>query len=98
MLHRQRRETTWPHRRYDVLKTELPQLTGRLGLAQAAELLGMVHQGPLTMQSMIFEPRSMTLHLALGQPPTTARPFVRVDLAELFRWRPEPSPAQAGER
>ena len=77
----------WPCRRYDILSRESTRLHGRLGVGQAAELLGMVHQGPLTMQSMIFEPGSMRVHLALGAPPTTSGPYRTLDAGRLFRRR-----------
>jgi hypothetical protein len=39
-----------------------------------------------TLQTMIFEPASLKLHLAVGyDPPATAKPLVTLDLAELFR-------------
>jgi len=78
----------WPCRRYQTVSRELARLHGRLGAVQAAEVLAMVHQGPLTMQSMIFEPGAMRVHLALGAPPTTLRPYVTLDAGRLFRWRP----------
>ncbi|MCK4300010.1 MAG: hypothetical protein KAX80_10785 [Planctomycetes bacterium] len=77
-----------PCRRYDILGRELARLHGRLGVTQAVELLGMVHQGPLTMQSMIFEPGAMRVHLALGLPPTTSGPYRTLDAGRLFRWQP----------
>lgn len=75
-------------RRYGILGRELLRLRGRMGVPQAAELLTMVHQGPLTMQSMIFEPRSMRVHLALGRPPACFRPYVTLDARSLFERRP----------
>ena len=73
--------------RYDILSRESARLHGRLGLGQAAELLRMVNQGPLTMQSMIFQPQAMKLHLALGEPPSTSRSYVEVDARKLFDWQ-----------
>ena len=73
--------------RYDILSRESARLHGRLGVAQAAGLLGMANQGPLTMQSMIFQPQGMRLHLALGEPPSTSRPYVEVDVRTLFDWQ-----------
>jgi len=86
-----------PHRRYDILAREAARLHGRLGVPQAAELLAMVNQGPLTMQSMIFEPRAMKLHLAFGEPPSTSRPYVEVDVRKLFDWRPQDGEAETSK-
>ena len=40
--------------------------------------------GQRTIQTMIFEPQSLRLRLALGDPPTSAKPLVPLNLAELF--------------
>jgi len=42
------------------------------------------NQGKLTLQTMIFEPRELVLHLAMGQPPSSALPLQRIELAPLF--------------
>ena len=49
--------------------------------ADLTAALHAVHQGPLTVQSMIFEPAAGVLHVGFGLPPTTARPPVRIELA-----------------
>jgi hypothetical protein len=36
------------------------------------------------MQTMIFEPAARTLHLAIGDGPTTAKPLVKLELTPLF--------------
>jgi hypothetical protein len=69
-------------RRYRVLSgsRELP----RLGLAEVAARLHAVNQGPATLQTMIFEPAALRLHLAIGRCPTSALPLRPLDVAPLF--------------
>ncbi|MCS7303806.1 MAG: C45 family peptidase [Thermoguttaceae bacterium] len=64
----------------------------RLGLEEVAALLHQAHQGPLTIQTMIFEPAELRLHLAIGNPPTSARPLEKLDLAPLLRPKKADSP------
>jgi hypothetical protein len=77
--------TCW---RYETLGRELGRRRGHLGVSQAAELLGMVNEGALTMQSMVFLPGSMKLHLAFGEPPATSGRYVELDARALFAWPP----------
>lgn len=62
----------------------------RLGLEEVAAKLHEANQGPLTIQTMIFEPATVRLHLAIGKPPTSALPLQKVELLSLFR-SPTPS-------
>ena len=48
--------------------------------ADLTAALHAVHQDDLTIQTMIFEPAAMAVHVGFGPPPTTARPPVRIDL------------------
>lgn len=57
----------------------------RLGLEEVSAMLHQAHQGPLTIQTMIFEPAALRLHLSIGKPPTSARPLEKVELGPLFR-------------
>lgn len=57
----------------------------RLGLEDVSAKLREVHQGPLTIQTMIFEPAALRLHLSIGKPPTTDRPLEKLDLTPLLR-------------
>jgi hypothetical protein len=43
-----------------------------------------VNMGPLTLQTMIFEPRSLKLHLAIGSCPSSKLPLKTLELAPLF--------------
>ncbi len=56
----------------------------RIGLEEVAAKLDQVNLGRLTLQTMIFEPASLRLHLAIGSCPASALPLKRVDLAPLF--------------
>lgn len=68
--------------RYDRLKTAYTK--EKLSLADVAHQMNLVNQGHLTIQTMIFEPSAMALHLSFGPAPSSARPLQRIDLAELF--------------
>ena len=47
--------------------------------------LDAVNLGTLTLQTMVFEPATLRLHLSIGHVPASGRPLKRVDLAELLR-------------
>jgi isopenicillin-N N-acyltransferase like protein len=66
--------------------------TGPAGFAlrDLAAALHAVHQGPLTVQTMVFEPAAGVVHVGFGRPPTTARPPVRLDLNRLWGCRTWP--------
>lgn len=53
-------------------------------LARLERLAADVSQGPLTLQSMVFEPRRLALHLALGDGPATRHDPAELRLAEPF--------------
>jgi hypothetical protein len=57
----------------------------RLDLADLVKKLRAVSQGELTLQTMIFEPAALRLHLALGRGPTSERPLQVLELAPLFK-------------
>jgi isopenicillin-N N-acyltransferase like protein len=58
---------------------------GRFGIAEVHARLHAVHQGELTLHTMIFEPESLRLHLALGPKlPATANELTTLDLAPLW--------------
>lgn len=56
----------------------------RLGVADLFGTLHAVNLGPFTIQSMVFEPRRLRLHLSIGPGPTTARPPTELRLSEWF--------------
>ena len=69
--------------RYDALgklpsdsPLDVPAIHARLHAA---------NQERLTFQTMVFEPRELVLHLALGEPPTSDDVMTRIELAPLFQ-------------
>ncbi|MBN1393870.1 MAG: hypothetical protein JW959_02410 [Pirellulales bacterium] len=57
---------------------------GRLGLPEMAEKLHQVNLGKLTVQTMVFEPAELKLHLAIGSCPSSALPLKPLELKPLF--------------
>jgi hypothetical protein len=58
---------------------------GKITLADVAKKMDAVNQGSLTLQTMIFEPRTLKLHLAIGKCPATKLPLKELDLKTLFK-------------
>ena len=48
------------------------------------ERLHATNQGKFTMQTMVFEPRDLAVHLAFGKPPTSDDKLTRIELGPLF--------------
>ena len=69
--------------RYDAL--EKSREMKKLDVKEVAKRLDAVNQGAWTLQTMVFEPASLKLHLAYGKGPATRLPLHTLDLAELFR-------------
>jgi hypothetical protein len=57
--------------------------------------LDAVNQGDNTLQTMIFEPRELVLHVAFGEPPVSDDALTTIDLAPLFAGEREAAPAAA---
>jgi hypothetical protein len=57
----------------------------KVGLATIAKKLDATNQGKMTLQTMIFEPASLTLHLAIGKCPTSKLPLKKLDLGPLLK-------------
>jgi hypothetical protein len=53
-------------------------------VAGVAERMDAVNQGEWTLQTMVFEPSSLRLHLALGKGPATRLPLRTLELAVLM--------------
>jgi isopenicillin-N N-acyltransferase-like protein len=68
--------------RFDLL-TDVPNQP--LDVAAVQQRLDAANQGDLTLQTMVFEPRELVLHLAIGKPPVSDDPLVRIELAPLFK-------------
>ena len=69
-------------RRYKTLR----EMGGndKLDVSFVAEKLHAVNQGQLTLQTMIFEPQSLKLHLAIGSRPASQARLKEVDLSKLL--------------
>jgi hypothetical protein len=68
--------------RYDAL--EKSRTLANLGLADVVKHLHAANQGPATMQTMVFEPDALRLHLAFGKGPSSTLPLKTLELAPLF--------------
>jgi hypothetical protein len=66
---------------------KLEQLRGKakFTLADVAQALDAVNQGKWTMQSMVFEPAALRVHLAVGPGPVTKHPLRALDLGPLMK-------------
>jgi isopenicillin-N N-acyltransferase-like protein len=72
--------TCW---RYDLLDASRAQ--PKHTVADVAQRMHAVNQGALTLQTMVFEPAALRLHVAFGEGPATRLPLRTLDLAELFQ-------------
>jgi isopenicillin-N N-acyltransferase-like protein len=69
----------WRYEKLSAPPAKLP-----LDVAAVHASLHQANQGALTLQTMVFEPRELALHLSLGPPPASAQPLQRLDLKPLF--------------
>jgi predicted choloylglycine hydrolase len=70
-------------RRYKAL--EKSKSMEKIDVAQMMKLLDSVNQGERTFQSMIFEPKALKLHLAIGRLPATKGEPKLLELGPLFK-------------
>ncbi len=70
-------------RRYPIL--EKTQSLKSVGIEDIATKLDEVNMGRLTVQTMIFEPDPLVLHLAIGSCPSSALPLKKLELQPLFK-------------
>jgi hypothetical protein len=68
--------------RYEKLAGEAGEK--QFSVADIARRLHDVNQGDATLQSMVFEPAALKLHLAFGKGPASRLPMHTLELAELF--------------
>lgn len=68
--------------RYESLSSALDQPS--LDVDAVHQHLVQVSQGELTLQTMIFLPRELVLHLAIGSAPSTELPLQRIELKKLL--------------
>jgi predicted choloylglycine hydrolase len=71
-------------RRFDYLHDESAKSFGQIDREQIETMLSGAAQGKMTLQSMIFEPSTRTIYLAVGAGAPT-RGFHRLDLSQRFR-------------
>jgi isopenicillin-N N-acyltransferase like protein len=57
----------------------------KIGVADVSKQLHAVNQGRNTIQTMVFEPAALRLHLAFGSGPASALPLRALELGPLFR-------------
>ncbi|MEQ8768538.1 MAG: C45 family peptidase [Planctomycetota bacterium] len=69
-------------RRYRAL--EEARSRAKLGTEAVWDRLDAANAGSLTLQSMIFEPKTLRLHLAFGECPSTQQPRRTIELKPLF--------------
>jgi hypothetical protein len=73
----------------------------KLGPDDVRQRLDAVNLGRLTLQTMVFEPAALRLHLAFGEVPASSGPLHTLDLGPLFKGEParpggsDPPPASA---
>jgi hypothetical protein len=56
----------------------------KLDVEEVHARLNAARQDRLTLQTMVFEPRELRLHLALSEPPSSDKPFTQIDLKPLL--------------
>jgi hypothetical protein len=69
--------------RYDTL-AEVRTWKEKVDVPALAKKLDAANLGTLTLQSMIFEPARLRLHLSIGKVPASTGPFRTLELAELL--------------
>lgn len=68
----------------------------KFDVADIQRRLHAVHQGGMTLQTMIFEPAALRLHLAFGRGPATRLPLQSIELGRWLRPVPRDEPSGAG--
>jgi hypothetical protein len=66
-------------------KLEKSQDIEKLSVDDVARLMNNVNQGKRTIQTMVFEPSKLMLHLSIGYGPTSAKPLKTIDLKPLMK-------------
>jgi hypothetical protein len=56
----------------------------QLDVSDVAKKMDEVNMGRMTVQTMIFEPAALKLHLAIGSCPSSALPLKLLELGPLF--------------
>lgn len=76
--------------RYEKLMNYVEENPGAVDVEGMKKVLNRVNQGMLTVQSMVFEPRSLALHLSMGKIPATRGEYKVLSLAEYLGGKKEP--------
>jgi isopenicillin-N N-acyltransferase-like protein len=63
---------------------EASKAAPKIGLEDVIQMMDRVNQGELTIQTMVFEPRAMRMHVGVGKGPVSSRPLQPLDLTALF--------------
>jgi isopenicillin-N N-acyltransferase-like protein len=71
--------------RFEALETS--RKLKKLTLADVAKKMHAVNQGAATIQTMVFEPTALKLHVAFGKGPATRLPLRTLALSDLFHKR-----------
>jgi hypothetical protein len=77
-------DVAWSVERFDSL-SKAGTVHKKLGPEDLRKELDRVNLGDLTLQTMVFEPRTLKLHLAIGELPASKGQLRTLDLAPLFR-------------
>jgi hypothetical protein len=72
-------ESCWRYERLQAAGTKQS-----LSVADIQSALHNANQGGLTLQTMVFEPRELVLHLAIGTPPSSQNKMRRLELRDLL--------------
>lgn len=70
----------------------------KIGLEDVTAMMDHVNQGELTIQTMVFEPRGMRMHVGVGKGPVSSRPLEPLDLTVLFGSRTNQKNASEGSQ
>jgi predicted choloylglycine hydrolase len=72
--------------RYAILEKCQDKDAGNLDVAAVAKKMDEVSQttGDQTLQTMVFQPATLTLHVAFGKPPASKLPLKTIELGPLF--------------
>jgi predicted choloylglycine hydrolase len=88
--HRIGTKTAFECHRYEKLMKYVDENRGAVDVEGMKQVLNRVNQGMLTVQSMVFEPRTLTLHLSMGKIPATRGEYKTLCLAEYLGGNKDP--------
>lgn len=72
------------YERFDALEA-VRSLPNKQTVTDVARKLDSVNLADLTLQTMVFEPATLKLHVALGKPPASRQPLKTLELATLLK-------------